>query len=343
MNRNKIIIVNSLFWVIILISSGIETIPAINKFSVQIIVGDFFIYLASHLFIFYFFYYIFGKEYFSKKSILYLFIAGLLFITLITLPVTYIYFYYINEEVFNLSGKSFYYAFIRVYLNILQSVFIYALSGSLLKLSINWYNNFLKQKQTEKDNIKNELAVLRSQISPKFLGDSLNRIKSIIESDPDRAINGIENLSEIMSYMLYETSSEKVPLDDEINYINNYINLQKVRFTPGFIELNINGVTSGIKVPPLLFMPFLEHTFSSASDNKTEFPGITINLNIHNSGLVIESVIISGNDSEDIVYDNAFSIISIKRFLDLQLKNKYKLYTSELDNKNYLKLEVNLN
>jgi len=124
-----------------------------------------------------------------------------------------------------------------------------------------WYDNVMKQKEMEKQLISNELALLRSQINPQFLFNTLTNIKSLIALQPEKAIYSIENLSEIMNYMLYETSADKVLLQDEIDYINNYLNLQSVRYDKDFISFEVTGVTNGLLVPPLIFMPFIEKTY----------------------------------------------------------------------------------
>lgn len=100
---------------------------------------------------------------------------------------------------------------------------------------------------------------------------------------PEKAIYSIENLSEIMSYMLYETTDERVPLEAEINYMRNYLKLQEVRYSPGYVAFEVSGETCGLMVPPLLFMPFLENTFSTAQADSSKIPGITITLHLSSS------------------------------------------------------------
>ncbi len=148
-------------------------------------------------------------------------------------------------------------------MSFLEINFLFAMSGALMKIALLWYENVMKQKEVEKQVVINELALLRSQINPQFLFNTLTNIKSLIEPQPERAIQSIENLSEIMSYMLYETSADKVLLDNEIDYINNYLKLQRVKFKPDSISFEVKGDTNGILVPPMIFMPILEYVFSS--------------------------------------------------------------------------------
>jgi LytS/YehU family sensor histidine kinase len=199
----------------------------------------------------------------------------------------------------------------------------------------------MKQKEAEKQLISGELALLRSQINPRFLLNTLTYIKSLIEKMPDKAIYSVENLSEIMSYMLYETSAEKVSLDNEINYINNYLNLQRVRYSPDYISFEVTGDTTGILVPPLLFMPFLENAFKYG-DGSSESPGIIISLGIKDNNLTFEVMNYIKENAAEIKDEEGFSVSSIKRYLDLQFGNNYSLKINNEGKKYLIELSVRI-
>ena len=285
------------------------------------------------------FYFFISKKHLYKKKIVLLIISGLLFTLIITVPVTYIYIYLLFEKTFDLSGKKFLLTFGIYYLRIFEVNFMFAVSGSLLKIALLYYENIMKQKEAEKQLVAGELALLRSQINPHFLLNTLTNIKALIEKAPDKAIYSIENLSELMSYMLYETSTDKVSLENEINYINNYLNLQKVRFCPAYIDFEITGDANGILVPPLLFMPFLENVFKFA-DGISDAPGIIINLNIRDNNLSFKTMNYFRENTNK--SERGFSVNSIKRFLDIQFGNNYTLEIKKQDNKYLATLNVNL-
>lgn len=320
-----------------------EIIPSIGSYSAGVIAGDYFIYLISHVLFFYLYYAFITQKQLSGKRSAAIILYGILLAVLISIPVTYIFIYLLFDNILDMSGKKFIIAFGRHYFSFLQTNFIYAVAGSLLKLSLLWYENVMKQKEKEKQFIKSELALLRSQINPGFLSNSLKHIKSLVGSQPGKAIYSIENLSEIMSYMLYETSSDEVPLNEEINYIRNYLKLQEVRYVTGYIELQISGDMNGIMVPPLLFMPFLEYAFSSAEpvDDCPEIPGIIIKLAVSASALLFEVTKYARENVMQIEDDNSISLSSIKRFLDLQLGSNYTL--EKLEEKNKITISIKLN
>lgn len=128
---------------------------------------------------------------------------------------------------------------------------------------INYLSNEEKKKQSEKEErLNSELSFLRSQISPHFIFNVLNSIVYLIRSKSDSAESVTIKLSELMRYMLYESESEQVPLDKELNYLKNYIELQKVRFDEDVaINLKLEGNQSSQLIEPMLMIPFVENAF----------------------------------------------------------------------------------
>lgn len=117
-------------------------------------------------------------------------------------------------------------------------------------------------KQAESDKITTELAYLKSQINPHFLFNTLNSIYSLAIVGSTNTANAIVMLSNMMRYVLNDASKDWVNLDDELNYISNYIELQRIRFEESVeIDYTIEGDTDGKIVAPLLLIPFIENAF----------------------------------------------------------------------------------
>jgi len=143
-----------------------------------------------------------------------------------------------------------------------------------------WYKDQLDKQHLEQQNLQSELALLRSQVNPHFLFNTLNNIDSLVKSDQQKASDSIIRLSDIMRYMLYEANTEKVQLDDELEYLKSYISLHKLRLKdPDFIEFEIHGNTAGKMIPPMLFIPFVENAFKHGN-KKVASPGIMIRINV---------------------------------------------------------------
>jgi sensor histidine kinase YesM len=320
---------------------GLETIPSMGKITYDIIAADYFFYVISFFALFYSFYFFIKKEHLNKKRIRALIIFGLLFVLSINVPIAYIYVLFLAKEVFNLNGNTFLLEFTKYYMGFLESNFLFAMSGSLMKIALLWYDNVMKQKEMEKQLVLGELALLRSQINPQFLFNTLTNIKSLIELQPEKAVYSIENLSEIMSYMLYETTADKVLLEDEINNINNYLNLQSVRYNKDFISIKVTGVTNGKYIPPLIFMPFIENAVKYA-DVLSQNPGIIINLDVRENNISFEVTNHVKENADFRKPENEFNTKSIKRRLDLIYGNKYNLEIKNENDKYFIKLNLEL-
>ena len=341
MKRKHIILIHTIFWSVILVTTALRIIPGMGEYSAGFIASDILIFAISNISIFYLCYFYITKEHLAKRKTAGLILIGLVFTVLYSIPVTFIYIYFLYDIVFTLIPRKIVLNSGRFYFRVLEANFMYVMSGSLLKLALLWYENIMERKEAEKQLLQGELALLRSQINPRFLSNTLNNIKSLIGKQPDKAVYSIENLSEIMSYMLYETSADKVPIDDEIKYIGNYLNLQRVRFRQGQVNFEVTGVTSGVEVPPLLFMPFLENAFR-ASVFSTDPGSIDITLEVKGGELtfgITDHVKDIGNIAAE---DKPFSSDTIKHFLDLQFGNNYSLETNFRDNRYSVKLTAQL-
>ncbi len=108
-----------------------------------------------------------------------------------------------------------------------------------------------------------EVSYLRSQINPHFLFNTFNSIYALaIKENAERTANGMLKLSGMMRYVVSESSSEFVPLEKELSYINDFIELQKLRIDSGVnLEYALKGIPEGKRIAPLLLIPFIENAF----------------------------------------------------------------------------------
>ena len=117
-------------------------------------------------------------------------------------------------------------------------------------------------KELEKEKLRSDLEYLKYQINPHFFMNSLNNIHALIDIDKEKAQAAIQELSGLMRYLLYDNASMFVPLEKEIAFLKNYIELMRLRYT-NKLELNVAFTTEpqGVLVPSLLFMQFVENAF----------------------------------------------------------------------------------
>ena len=127
------------------------------------------------------------------------------------------------------------------------------------------------RKQLEEEKQKNteaELAWLKNQLNPHFLFNTLNNISSLTQIDPDAAQDSIAQLSDLMRYAMYETNKEMVPLEGEMEFMRNYIELMKLRCNEkATVDYQMNVQHEQLTLPPLLFISLIENAFKHGLSN----------------------------------------------------------------------------
>lgn len=161
----------------------------------------------------------------------------------------------------------------------LPPLFISLLGSSLVSLSRVSSENEKALVQLEKAKLETEIKFLKSQINPHFLFNSLHNIYGLTVIQSDRAADQLLKLSDILRYMLYDSNAEKVPIQREIEYLKNYIELAQLKDSRGMdVKLDIQEGYKDLKVSPLLFIPFVENAFkhSQIEDLKNGFIKISL-------------------------------------------------------------------
>ena len=141
--------------------------------------------------------------------------------------------------------------------------------GLILRGFIRWYNELKLKEDLTKKNFETELALVKSQLDPHFLFNSLNNIDALILKNPEKASVYLHKLSDIMRFMLYETKGERIPLSKEWSYIEKFIDLQKIRTAnEDYVQCEKLGNTEGVSIAPMILIPFVENAFKHAEKIK---------------------------------------------------------------------------
>ena len=200
-----------------------------------------------------------------------------------------------------------------------------------MKLSVNWAQTLQQKAEVEKENIKNELAFLRNQISPHFLMNTLNNIHSLIDFDTKEAKRSVAKLSVLMRHLLYENDRNPAALEKEVKFINSYIELMKLRFCEEVdIQFNLPEKLPDIAIPSLLFTNILENAFKYgiSYENKSF---VHIHLCIHKNQLEFS---ISNSLHKEKVSDekSGIGIENTEKRLQLLYNNNYTFTYTKKDN-----------
>jgi two-component system, LytTR family, sensor kinase len=141
----------------------------------------------------------------------------------------------------------------------------------VIKGFINWYNEKKLKEALKEKNHEMEMALIKSKLDPHLLFNTINNIDALIIKDAVEASNYLNKLSDIMRFMLYETMSEKILLSQEIEYIEKYIALQKIRTANvHYVHFSVTGNIGNKSIAPMVFIPFIENAFKHTNNKKLE-------------------------------------------------------------------------
>lgn len=198
--------------------------------------------------------------------------------------------------------------------------------GSMIVLFKYWMR---KQKafllaQNEKTNA--ELQLLKAQLHPHFLFNTLNNLYSLVYEKSDRAPDMLLRLSGLLSYVLYECKSDKVDLVKEVSVMKDYVALEQERYG-GRLEMSFvtNGDMSGVQITPLLLQPFIENAFKHGTAEQLGKVWMSIEFSFRNGQLFFSIINSFDNESQQQINGKRIGIMNVCKRLDLLYHGKYKL------------------
>ena len=212
------------------------------------------------------------------------------------------------------------------FFNCVRMAFITSIYAVLIKFVIDWFDAQKLKAELLHQNQASELALLRSQINPHFLFNTLNNIYSLVYKKSDEAPEAVMMLSSIMRYMLYDANTDQVLLEKEVEYLKSFAELQKLRLkAKDFVEINIHGDISDKTIAPMLLIAFVENAFKHGSRN-VKSPGIIIHLDICDRELKF-SIQNFCRKGEHAVKDHVggIGLSNIRRRLELLYPGKHEL------------------
>ncbi len=208
------------------------------------------------------------------------------------------------------------------------------LISTTLRLVQKWTRDNVKLAELSNLTLMMELNELRNQINPHFLFNMLNNVKALIRTDPDKASAVIVKLSEFLRYQLYENNEEKTLLTSEIDFLSNFINLEKIRrenFSVGIKTDTDKRTINKTFIPPNLFTTFVENAVKHSVDITEKASYVNIQIEIENGQLYFEC---RNSQNKDFpIPENDYGGLglgNIKRRLELLYQDQFDLkITSE--------------
>ena len=198
---------------------------------------------------------------------------------------------------------------------------IYLILSSLLRLSSSWF--VVQQLAQEKTAL--ELAALKSQLNPHFLFNGLNGIYALALSQNEKAPAAILKLSELLRYVLYEINQDVVELSKEIQILDHYLELQKLRLkNPEIISFSVKGETETVQIPPMLFLPIIENAFKHG-----DLTNGIIKIDVSTTGKAIKFTCQNQISKASVDGSKGIGLENIGRRLELILAGKYQFEIRE--------------
>lgn len=224
--------------------------------------------IIPNLVSFYSFYFLLFSRFLSRKKFLALLLSGAVVSILSAFLGVFV-------SVFFFGFKQPIFTDIREFFFLIASLFVIATIHGGVALVIRgfvvWYDEIKLKEELAQRNFEMELMLIKSQINPHFLFNTINNIDVLITKNSNLASEYLNKLSDILRYMVYETKAEKIPLVKELDYIKKYIELQKIRTTnPNYVNFEVQGDANNLVIAPMSFFPFIENAFKHTENKKNQ-------------------------------------------------------------------------
>jgi two-component system, LytTR family, sensor kinase len=226
------------------------------------------------------------------------------------------------------------------------SSLVLAISGGLfaaiIKGVIYWLIEISEKRALQKRQLKSEnaLLLLKAQLNPHFLFNSLNNIDILIEESPKIASEYLKKLSDILRYVLYETNQDETTLAREIEQISNYIELQRIRTAnASYVEFEVDGEVGEQKIVPMIFLPFIENAFKF-SKNKSKENAIAIRFEVTKESVRMSCKNFYEPHYLNVIKNEGLGIETIRERLKLLYPGKHELEI--LDDENWFTVSLKI-
>lgn len=227
----------------------------------------------------------------------------------------------------------------RIYDNVIPHFFL-VIAGAAVKLMVDYSRLQQRMAETAKEKAEAELNFLKSQINPHFLFNSLNSVYFLIDKSNTAARESLHKFSDMLRYQLYEVNGARIPVEREISYLEDYVDLQKLRKEEDYaVSLTHTPRVRGFLIEPLLLIPFVENAFKHVSSEGLRDNFIKLQLDRNNG----EFIFIAENSKDRGKATDPFSgigLTNVKRRLELLYPGRHELNIR--DEENVYRVELRL-
>lgn len=214
------------------------------------------------------------------------------------------------------------------------------LFGALMRVALN-YLALLKQKEElVSRQVATELNLLKAQVQPHFLFNTLNNIYSLSQSGSAQAPEMIAKLSDLMRYFIDDSPKDKVPVATELEFIDNYLQLEQIRMLhPLHVNIEVDGNMSEVKIPPMLLIPFIENVFKHGIDKTQPNNELHANLRVC-EGKLVYKVVNSLHGENGKCISKGFGLVNLRKRLELLYPGHFEMNTRKQDDHFIAELQI---
>lgn len=213
----------------------------------------------------------------------------------------------------------------RIYDNVIPHFFL-VIAGAAIKLMFDQISLQKKMADMAKEKAEAELNFLKSQINPHFLFNSLNSVYFLIDKNNPDARQALHKFSDMLRYQLYEANGEKIPIEKEISYLKDYVDLQKLRKDENYsVQFNCPADVKGFSIEPLLLIPFVENAFKHIS-HKNRQPNF-VKVDMSRSNGIFEFTVENSKETgiQTTEHHGGIGMNNVKRRLELLYPGRHEL------------------
>ncbi len=341
LQRHRVLLLHFSFWCVYL-SFFVYQITSFRRRETEL--GDALIQagaqVACNMLIAYLNYFIFLPRFLERKN-------GWQYLAEFSLPFIIVTVIRINWLRYLIDGytyrEGYFYSTLHTVQTVATTLFIVIFVG-MLRFAKDWFEFEARKKEIENEKLTAELNFLKEQINPHFLFNTLNNLYYLAFTQSPNTTEVIAKLSQMMRYMIYDSNFPQVPLSKEIEYMQNYISLERLRLNNSIpIQVKIEGDPSAVRVAPLIFITFLENAFKHGVSNNDPKAWVKVSIRL-NGGECIYRVengkILNGHKTLE--EKSGIGLLNVRRRLDLSYPGKYKLDVSDQSDRYEVQLNLTL-
>ncbi len=196
--------------------------------------------------------------------------------------------------------------------------------AAAIKLMKHWYIKEQRNLQLQKENAESQLQLLKAQVHPHFLFNTLNNIYSYTQNSSPVAAKMVSGLSDLLRFMLYECNQRVVPLSSELKTIKDYIDLEQIRYGNKLdIHLDLPEKNNDLYITPLLLLPLVENCFKHGTSHMLEQPWVSLQITIEKTEMRMK--LLNGKITEEIKSEKkGIGISNVEKRLSLLYPGKHE-------------------